>query len=311
MSKDKISKKHKIIFVNSFKGGTGKTSISLSLCVTAALSNQKKKQYDKIYYFDIDVLGTGSYYKLFTEGMDSKYFFDNYDKDSWSDFSRKIEVGKDETKATFYALCINPNLRIKKNNYENTVLKTNSVSEQIFIGSVYHFINESSNTAMDNPSLYIIDCSPGFNRIERELISRLRVCEGFDVKETFVTTYDSSHVEKTVECLKQYFSTCEIKEKRYIILNDIHNLENIKTEDNESISLNFNSAKEAIKRLFNREENKLKYEDLYDIYEMKYMDKILHSNLLTRKVGLESSYDDYNIVSNLFKEVVRDECIGE
>lgn len=333
MIKDKAGKKNNIVFINSFKGGTGKTSISLSLCVSAALNNKNRKQYSKIFYFDIDILGTGSSYKLFPEGIEDICFFDDYSKKIWHKFSKEISLGTDGEKGVFYALCINPNLRIKKINYENTAIKVNTSKEQLFISSVIDFIEESSKEKVGDPNLYILDCSPGFNKIERQLISKLGGKPGFDVKEVFVTSYDSSHVEKTVECLKEYFSmkqnlkipkkTMRIpiknlkapvkkvvqvfneKTNQYIVLNDIHDLKNMKTEAGVKVNLNFYSAQKEIQGLFKVGEKNLDYNNLYNLFEMKYNRNMCSSNLLTLKEGLKRSCDDYNISnSELYKKVV-------
>lgn len=340
MLKDNSSRNNNAVFINSFKGGTGKTSISLSLCVSAAFNNKNQKQYNNIFYFDIDILGTGSCYKLFPEGTEDINFFDDYSKKVWYKFSKEINLGIDGEKGTFYALCINPKLRIKKANYENTVIKVNTAKEQLFISSVIDFIEESSKEKLDNPNLYIFDCSPGFNKIERELISLIDKKSDFDVKEIFVTSYDSSHVEKTVECLKGYFSrkenleipkeTLKVSQKalklpikalrppikkmkivfndkanKYIALNDIHDLEHIETEDGVKINLNFDSAIKKIQQLFNTGEKNLDYNNLYNIFDIKYNKSLCTSNLLTLKVGLKRSCDDYNISnSELYKKVV-------
>jgi cellulose biosynthesis protein BcsQ len=340
MLKNNSSRNNNAVFINSFKGGTGKTSISLSLCVSAALSNKNRKQYNNIFYFDIDLLGTGSCYKLFPEGTEGINFFDEYSKKIWYKFSKKINLGTDGEEGMFYALCINPKLRIKKANYENTVIKVNTAKEQLFISSVIDFIEESSKEKLDNPNLYIFDCSPGFNNIERLLISQIDKKTDFDVKEVFVTSYDSSHVEKTVECLKEYFSkkdnleipkeTLKVSQKslklpiktlrtpikktkivfndkanKYIALNDIHDLKHIETEDGEKINLDFYSAIKKIQQLFNTGEKNLDYNNLYNIFDINYNKSLCTSNLLTLKVGLERSYNEYNISnSELYKKVV-------
>ena len=53
-------KKNKLIMVNSFKGGTGKTSVALSHCIYNWKMGVKEdgENYRDIYFVDIDRLGT-------------------------------------------------------------------------------------------------------------------------------------------------------------------------------------------------------------------------------------------------------------
>jgi len=254
MAKDNGSKKNRVVLINSFKGGAGKTSISLSLCVSAALNNQNNELYNKIFYFDIDYLGTGSYYKLFAEDCGEKNFFNYYNKNLWEKAAHEINIAEAE-KCMFYAICIDPKLRIKKSNYENTVIKTNDTEDAKLVGNIMDFIRKSSKDVLNpKPNLYILDCSPGLNKVERDLLTILNnKKEQLDVNEIFVTTYDDSHIRKTVECLKEYWGGTKVKQKMsYIILNDIHDIPYIAKElEKENFKLDFKLAEEHINKLFN------------------------------------------------------------
>ena len=54
----------KIIFVNSFKGGAGKTTLSLMHCITGLFSSSV---YENVIYMDLAILGTATSY-LFEDG---------------------------------------------------------------------------------------------------------------------------------------------------------------------------------------------------------------------------------------------------
>jgi cellulose biosynthesis protein BcsQ len=299
MAKDKEREKSKVVLINSFKGGAGKTSISLASCVTAALENQNNNDYNKIFYFDIDFLGTGSYYKLFPNGVENRNFFNNYYKDDWNKFPMELFLKKNGIMlGSFYALYIDPKLRIKKK-YENTIIRMNDKEEQILTGNIVDFIEKEIE--YDKSSLFILDCSPGFNKLERNLIIELNKNLFLDVREVFVTSYDSSHVEKTVECLKEYCNTNTKRKKIHIILNDIHNI----SQKKEYINLSFNLAKNEINRLFQMSDENNSYKEIYCLYENFYSESLCASNLLLNKVGIENSFDDYNIIGSFYKEVIK------
>lgn len=56
--------RNKILFVNSFKGGAGKTTLSLMHCISNLFDGN---DFDNVIYMDLDRLGTATSY-LFEDG---------------------------------------------------------------------------------------------------------------------------------------------------------------------------------------------------------------------------------------------------
>ena len=82
-------KKNKIIMVNSFKGGTGKTSVALAQCVH---NWRTKNTYDNIYFLDIDRLGTSLAYILLPESEKANiHYLMNIRKNHMIRFAMKLD----------------------------------------------------------------------------------------------------------------------------------------------------------------------------------------------------------------------------
>ena len=94
---------NKIIMVNSFKGGTGKTSVALANCVHNCTQN---KFYKNIFFIDIDRLGTSMSYALFPDEIKPKYF-DEYEERYYERVCNKILEDKDKG-TVLYAVLLNP-----------------------------------------------------------------------------------------------------------------------------------------------------------------------------------------------------------
>lgn len=99
----KSTKKNKIIMVNSFKGGTGKTSVALANCVHNCMQG---KDYENIFFIDIDRFGTSMSYALFQDG-ESPHYFDEYAESCYEKICNPITVDLEKGKV-FYAVLLNP-----------------------------------------------------------------------------------------------------------------------------------------------------------------------------------------------------------
>lgn len=243
----KSNRKHNAVMVNSLKGGCGKTTIALSICVSAAMEDGEK--YNNIYYFDIDVAGTGSFYKLFGNGSNNK-LLDYYGTKKCIECVNLIELkdpNNNDLSYYFNAISIDPKTRIDKKSYKNGTIRFEPVIEEDnFIGNIIDFIkllNENED-GDEKKNLYVFDCSPGLNRLQCELVCKLKKIKSTKVNEMFVTSYDNSHINKTVECLAEYYISEGKTEKMNILINDIHNIKDIEN----SKGYNFDDIIENVRK---------------------------------------------------------------
>lgn len=217
-------KNNKIIMVNSFKGGTGKTSVALAQCV----HNWKTKEtYDNIYFLDIDRLGTSLAYALFPENKkDSIHYFDEYPEKSYDKVCNEVELDE-VSDSNLFAVLLNPVAR-RRQDYDihGRMQQHEIVGNSIFMENLLSFIDKC--VGQKGKNLFVLDCSPGLSDIERQLLSEFYARKkGWDVsiEEIYVTTFDSSQISKTIECLNDYRNILHRDDGREvsIVLNDVHN----------------------------------------------------------------------------------------
>ncbi len=216
--------KNKIIMVNSFKGGTGKTSVALAQCV----HNWKTKgTYDNIYFLDIDRLGTSLAYALFPEEKKASiHYFDEYPEKSYEKVCNEVELDE-VSDSNLFAVLLNPVAR-RRQDYDihGRMQQHEIVGNSIFKENLLSLMDQC--VGQKGKNLFVLDCSLGLSEMERNLLSEFYMKKkewDASIEEIYVTTFDSSQIRKTIECLNDYRDILHRDAGREvsIVLNDVHN----------------------------------------------------------------------------------------
>lgn len=220
------STENKIIMVNSFKGGTGKTSVALANCVHNCTQNEF---YKNIFFIDIDRLGTSMSYVLFPDKMKPNYF-DEYEERYYERVCNKILENKAKD-TVLYAVLLNPVVN-RRQDYDihGRFWQHPDINGSIFLHDLISFLKKCMSRDISN--LFVIDCSPGLTDMERCLLNEFynmrQNGEVSEIEELYVTTFDASQIRKTVECLNDAKDFLKRGDRNAsIILNDLHNWEAI------------------------------------------------------------------------------------
>ncbi len=238
-----MSKKvhNKVIMVNSFKGGTGKTSVALSHCVhNREMSLQGKEDYSRVFFIDIDRLGTSMSYALFPEGK-KPHYFDEYSAANYENVCNPVELSEEKEDCMFYAVLLNPVANLRQDYLVHGRLRQHMESGgAIFEDDLIDFMKKCISDGENN--LFVVDCSPGLAVVERRLLSsfyELRKKKKVSVEEIYVTTFDSSQIRKTLDCLNADADVLHKAERDVsIVLNDLHNCRGI-AKDNADFLFNW------------------------------------------------------------------------
>ena len=228
---------NKIIIVNSFKGGCGKTSIALSLCATESKLQFReiyigKKETRQILYIDVDILGTASEYSIYAEAGSHEYMNSESDiktKTNFVKFKPATDFKGDE-RCRFTAMLLNPVAR-ETTSYtaSGTTHRNSHTLDRVFLGKLIKFLEDFVE---NNDDFFIVlDCSPGFGDFEKALLEKIHTIKAnakhpFDFIECFVTTLDKSHIEKAIASLCKITCTCGNLDIRNIklLVNELINL---------------------------------------------------------------------------------------
>lgn len=282
-----MEKQKKIIFVNSFKGGTGKTTLSLSHCVDALFHT---KEYENVIYLDLDVLGTATEY-LFEEGkLPSEESFDKTSK------LKKIKLKSGSEVGILYVGYLSPEMKNSSMYGEACFIHHQGIAEEIFIKRVLDFIEEQMNKDMD--SLIVLDCAPGFAETEQKILDscyRKASKMGVKIDEEYLVTLDSAHVKKCIQCLKDNMMTIETTNRSIcMVVNDVQNFCDYLKENGR----NENDVLDGIMKQIYSETSKMNM--AYRLW--KYSQDIAVNSIYTMRTSFENQVDVYRFTKGNYIE---------
>lgn len=215
-----MSTKAKAIFVNSFKGGAGKTTLALTHCIDS-LFHKKEGIYENVIYIDLDILGTGTCY-LFKEGLlkEEKSF------EKTGDTVEVVLKLRDEEESLHVAY-LSPVLKTRFAYGDKHYLNHQGIAEAELKKAVLDFIK---NEIEDVPNtLFVFDCAPGFTNMEQAILQecyQMKMKGKLEIEEDYVTTLDTSHVQKCIQCINDSvigFSVPTAYRDINVIVNDVQN----------------------------------------------------------------------------------------
>ena len=284
-------KDNRIVMINSFKGGAGKTTAALCRCI----SEYKGNTFQNIYYVDLDILGTGVEYVLSLEKQET--YYNDVDDRKNSKLQDKVQKIDLKGKNNFYAAVLNPVSRRKESYSGQDRLRSHpDVERGIFRYKVRSLLNQILSGKGKN--LIVLDCAPGISYTEECILAdiyKMRDNEkkSVEVEEVYVTTPDASHIRKTVESLNEYCAYLK-KDKRTvtILVNDSFDCEGMDKREKE--------GDEEQYFFFNKQEIIKEIEGLLQvpvlkIFYLPYKEDLLKKSILKNEVKLANRSDNYNV----------------
>lgn len=293
MNKGKKESEGKIIFVNSFKGGAGKTTLSLSHCIDALFH---EKAYLNVIYMDLDILGTATCY-LFQDGsLPKEKCFDRTGK------PMRIELELDGEQNELLVAYLDPDFKNRGMYGEECYINHQLLALEHQKQDILNFIRECFD--QEAQTLLVLDCAPGFSELEQALLAECyRMAEQkkgkLKILEEYVMTLDFSHVKKGIQCLKNSQTGFDRQMKNRsirITLNDIQNFTQWMQQD-ESFDVQKvweKIAKEVQKELGGNSA---------EIFRWQYSARIAQGNTFTMKENIENQLADYLFTEDSYKEI--------
>lgn len=113
-------------------------------------------------------------------------------------------------------------------------------------------------------NLFVVDCSPGLTELERQLLDafyRMRQIEMVsEIEELYVTTFDASQIQKTIDSLNDDSAILQRGNRNVsIVLNDLHNWEEISVGYKGGSFDWRKNALEILKKLEDKDQMKIRY----------------------------------------------------
>lgn len=285
--------KKKIVFVNSFKGGTGKTTFSFANCIDALFNAKKKKEveYENVIYLDLDILGTATSYLFDEDQLPNK---DSFNK---TGEPQKIVLKLNRRQqGTLHVGYISPEMKNNSLYGEPYFLNHRKLAEELFIGKVEDYIEKQMSKKVS--SLIVIDCAPGFGETEQRMLEycyRKFSQAEVELQEMYLVTLDSAHVEKCIQCLKDNKKIVSQGERSIrLVVNDVQNYCDYLTRQGDDCLAELDEIMQTI------------YQNSSDLnmtfYLWKYSEGIALNSIHTRKKSLENHVGDYLLTNANYLE---------
>lgn len=281
-------RKNRVVMINSFKGGAGKTTAALCRCVT----EYKDKTYHRIYYVDLDILGTGVNYVLSLEKQ--QIYYNDIGVAKPFKLSQKVQKILEDKGVCFYAAVLNPISRIKQSYEGQDRLRTcPNVERGVFLEKVKELINQI--LASKGNSLIVLDCAPGITYMEERILETLYNMEKDSrkkmiVEEIYVTTPDASHIRKTVDNLNEYSAYFKQHNRTVnVLINDLYDCERMNKTARGDQDENFHFVKEEILEKIGKE---LRLSSVNLLYK-RYSAELMRGSIMNNEIKLKNRSDDF------------------
>lgn len=278
----------KIIFVNSFKGGAGKTTLSLSHCISAL------HETENVIYMDLDLLGTGTRYLFDEKNVPPDQCFDQTGK------SVPVKIAYSSGDKILHLAYLSTSFKGHFTLGGAHLIQHQEIAEEGLISRVLSFINEQTQTSVK--TLLVLDCAPGFTKMEQKILKECYslAAKGLvEVEEEYITTLDSAHVQKCIQCLYDGKDNFEVPKKHRnikVVINDIQNYEGY--------------LREKLQRDTNAEWQKIAEEIRKQFVNMaitlirwKYSEEIAVKSTYMNERKLENQVDEYILTSGNFCKI--------
>lgn len=278
--------KGKIIFVNSFKGGAGKTTLSLMHCISGLFGGEGYQQtvYQNVIYLDLDVMGTGTGYLFDEKRVDREHSFAVTGKPvgislTWEKQDKKLHVAY-----------LDPSFKNQAVFGDSYFVNHQSLMLEEIKQKVLRFI---SRQFKEQPAtMLVIDCAPGYSELEQRIMEacyQLAMDKDIALKEYYVSTLDTAHIRKCIQCVKDIKNSIGMRascRQVSIVLNDVQNYMGyaVNEEDKDS--------EEALQQILNKMKKELGGCPA-DIYFWKYSEEIALRSTYSREQKVENQVGDY------------------
>lgn len=273
----------KIIFVNSFKGGAGKTTLSLMHCITSLFS---RNNYENVIYMDLDILGTATSYLFDEKKLPVENCFDRTEKPV------KVSLTAEDITKYLYVAYLDPGFKNGDFSGEEQYVHHKVLNEELLKYGVSRFIEAEMKTEI--PTLIVLDCAPGFSGLEQEL---LKTCYqnaklwDAEIEENYVMTLDGAHIKKSLSCLKSSrvsFLSGPQERTIHLVLLDFQDYESyVKDVEKRDLA----EVRQKMTEMITRE-----LEGLHpSVYWCRYSKEIALKNTYMREEKVENQVDCYRM----------------
>lgn len=287
------TKHNEIVFVNSFKGGAGKTTLALTHCMDDLFHGQR---FENVIYIDLDILGTATSYLFDKDKLPEERCFNHTKK------AVKVELAYEGETRELYVVYLSPELKTRSIYKGTNYVNHPDLAQQLLRDDITAFVRERVEGQEGN--LIVFDCAPGFSKMEQELLKTcydMKLARKTEVREEYVATLDSGHIEKCIQCLGDSWKSFRIRpdfRNIRLTLNDIQDYYGYAGRDPKSDpEQQFREIAETVRaRLMKGQVREM------EIYFWRYSQDIAVHSVFGHQRFVENQVDSYILTEDSYKK---------
>lgn len=292
-----VTEKGRIIFVNSFKGGAGKTTFSLMHCISGLFhrAGYQNSHYKNVIYMDLDILGTGTCYLFDEERLTEDKSFGR----TGEPMKVPLSIGRQES--ILYVAYLEPKLKMRAAFGEKHFVSHQTIAVDILEKKVTDFIKKRFQQTPE--TLLVVDCAPGFSELEQRVLEfcyELAVKNAILVEENYVTTLDAAHIRKCIESMNDIDVSFGCRKKFrsvHVVINDMQNYVRYVKEVEE-----VSDSEEHIESIAQEIRNRLGNAGVR-LHFWRYSQDMALRNVFTREQKVENHAEDYLFTGENYREI--------
>lgn len=284
---------NEIIVVNSFKGGAGKTTLALAHCINALFH---ERRYENVIYIDLDVLGTATSYLFDRDKLPLEKCFHQTKK------AVTVPLSYDGETRNLHVVYLSPELKMQSMYGGLNYINHQELAQQRLRDDILAYV--AGIVGRQKGNLIVFDCAPGFSQMEQELLKACYDMKGkkkADIREEYVVTLDSGHIEKCVECIRDSWETLLIPpeyRKIRLTLNDVQNYFQYMEEDEKlDAEKQFREMAQVLTARLRREDDARNTE----IYFWRYSKEFAMRSIFMHQWFVENQIDSYIMTNDSYK----------
>lgn len=285
---------NEIIVVNSFKGGAGKTTLALTHCIDDLFHGRK---YENVIYMDLDILGTATSSLFDKDKLPLEKSFHHTGK------AVEVPLTYEGENKSLHVVYLSSELKAQSTYGGLYYINHQELAQKRLLDDIVSYVKDIVERRKGN--LIVFDCAPGFSRMEQELLKAcysMKLAQKAEVREEYVATLDSAHIEKCIGCIRDSWNTLlphpEFRKVR-LTLNDIQNFYQHVSNDAKA------DADQTLREMAEEIQVRLQREDGIqntEIYFWRYSQEIAMRSIFRHQWFVENQIDSYIMTSDNYKK---------
>lgn len=285
-------KQNEIVFVNSFKGGAGKTTLALTHCIDDLFHEHR---FENVIYIDLDILGTATSYLFDKDKLLSEKCFNNTQK------AVEVTLTYEGESRVLYVAYLSPELKARSVYGGQNFVNHQDIAQQRLRDDILAYVRGIVEKRKGN--LIVFDCAPGFSKMEQELLKEcydMKFERKIEVREEYVTTLDFGHIEKCIQCVRNSWEVFRTPPKFRNIRMTLNDMQNFHRYVSEYLGDN---AEQKIKEIAEEVWGRLQEEDMpnLEIYFWQYSQNIAMRSIFKHRQVVENQVDSYIMTADSYR----------